>query len=29
MENVKMLILDERINQKDYILIKRKTNGKK
>jgi hypothetical protein len=29
MENVKKLILDERINKKDYILIKRKTNGKK
>ncbi|WP_269015290.1 hypothetical protein [Aquirufa nivalisilvae] len=29
MENVKKLILDERINQKDYIIIKRKTNGKK
>lgn len=29
MENVKKLILDEKINQKDYILIKRKTNGKK
>ncbi len=29
MENVKKLILDQRINLKDYILIKRKTNGKK
>lgn len=29
MENVKKLILDQRINPKDYILIKRKTNGKK
>lgn len=27
MENVKKLILDQRINLKDYILIKRKTNG--
>lgn len=29
MENVKKLILDQRINPKDYILIKTKTNGKK